>query len=189
MSESQRETLSAMLDNETDDLELRRLLQAGGGDKELKRVWERYNLARSLLHESRVTRLSDDFHLKLARRLDREPTPPRGIGALSASRGFAGRAAIAATVAVAVFIGLQASLNNDPAAPQIALETVAPAPPSALAAQVAEVGDIPAAPVDPEARQRLLEYIESMRFDPAEPPRMEHIQDSPLFHLVNDLQD
>jgi hypothetical protein len=41
--------------------------------------------------------------------------------------------------------------------------------------------------VDPEAQQRLRDYIESMSFDDAEPVRMEHIQDSPLYRLVNDL--
>ena len=84
-------------------------------------------------------------------------------------------------------MALQAGLDNEPAAPQIANEASAPA--TAPAAQIVEVDNAPVVPVDPEARQRLLEYIERMRFDPEEPPRMEHIQDSPLFHLVNDLQD
>ncbi len=187
MSETRRETLSAMLDNETDELELRRLLKAVGDDAELKRVWERYSLAQSLLHESRVGRVSNDFHLDVARRLQAEPTPKRGSGVSAPGRQFAGRFAIAATVALAVFVALQAGLDNEPAAPQIANEASAPA--TAPTAQIVEVDNAPVVPVDPEARQRLLEYIESMRFDPEEPPRMEHIQDSPLFHLVNDLQD
>lgn len=188
MSESRRETLSAMLDNETDELELRRLLKSAGDDPDLARAWERYNLAQSVLHDSRTARLGDDFHLEVARRISRESAPKRSSGALSLPRQFAGKFAIAATVAVAVFIGLQAGLENDPVNPQIANEP-GPAPVLATAPQVVEVDNMPAAPVDPVARQRLLEYIESMSFDPGEPPRMEHIQDSPLFHLVNDLQD
>lgn len=187
MSEKRRETLSAMLDNETDELELRRLLKIAGDDAELKSVWERYSLAQSLLHDSRVARLSDGFHLEVARRLQAEAAPGRGAGALGPGRQFAAKFAIAATVALAVFVAFQAGLDSRPAAPRMANEELPPA--VAPAAQIVEVDNAPAVPVDPEARQRLLEYIESMRFDPAEPPRMEHIQDSPLFHLVNDLQD
>lgn len=190
MSESKRETLSAMLDNETDELELRRLLKTAGGDTELMSAWERYSLAQAVLHEPHLARLSNDFQSELAQRLSQEPAPGRGIGAFSLPRQFAGKFAIAATVAVAVFIGLQSGLDNGPAAPQqIAIEEIAPAPVIAAGPLAVDVSDGPAAPVDPVARQRLLEYIESMRFDPSEPPRMEHIQDSPLFHLVNDLQD
>lgn len=189
MSELQRETLSAMLDDETDELELRRLLKTSGDDPELRSVWERYALAQSLMRGSRVTRLSDGFDQEVARRLQDEPALGHGSSAPPPGRQFAGKFAIAATVALAVFIGLQAGLDNDPAAPQIAGENTAPATVTAPATQVVEVDVAAVVPVDPEARQRLLEYIESMSFDPEEPPRMEHIQDSPLFHLVNDLQD
>ncbi len=185
MSESERETLSAMLDNEAGELELRRLLKTSGDDPELGRAWERYCLAQSLMRGSRLTRLGDGFEQKVARRLRAENAPKSGSSALSRGRRFAGKFAIAATVALAVFIGLRAGLDREPAMPRIADEAPAPAP----AARLAEVDNAPVAPVDPEARRRLLEYIESMRFDPEEPPRMEHIQDSPLFHLVNDLQD
>ena len=187
MSENQRETLSAMLDNETDELELRRLLKTVGDDAELKRVWERYALAQSLLCGDRVRHLSDDFHLQVARRLQEESAPQPGTGASAPGRRFAAKFAIAATVALAVFVALRAGLDNESAVPQIADEE--PVSATAPAVQIVEVDSAPVVPVDAEARQRLLEYIESMRFDPEEPPRMEHIQDSPLFHLVNDLQD
>ena len=44
------------------------------------------------------------------------------------------------------------------------------------------------APVDPEAQQRLRDYIESMSFDSNEAVRSEHIQSSPLYRLVNQLE-
>ena len=187
MSEKRRETLSAMLDNETDELELRRLLKTAAGDAGLKRVWERYSLAQSLSRGDRVARLSDDFHLQVARRLHAEPAPRHGAGALATGRRFAGKFAIAATVAAAVFVAFQAGLDKEPAVQRIADE--APAPAAAPAVRIVNIDNARVDPVDAEARQRLLEYIESMRFDPEQPPRMEHIQDSPLFHLVNDLQD
>ena len=56
-----------------------------------------------------------------------------------------------------------------------------------LAVPATLVAETLPATVDPEAQQRLRDYIESMSFDGAEPVRMEHIQDSPLYRLVNDL--
>ena len=44
------------------------------------------------------------------------------------------------------------------------------------------------APVDPEAQRRLKVYIESMSFDSDETVRSEHIQNSPLYRLVNQLK-
>ena len=190
MSESQRETLSAMLDNETDDLELRRLLKSAGKDPELLAAWKRFHLASAVARRERVAPLSEDFHLQLAARLRDEPAPGRQPRRIPAGRRFAGKFVIAATVAAAVFIGLRAGLDTRSESPRIASDSPEPAiQPTAAANQVVEVANTPAAPVDPEARQRLLEYIGSMRFDPTAPPRMEHIEDSPLFHLVNDLQD
>ncbi len=191
MNESQRETLSAMLDNETDDLELRRLLKSAGDDPELLAAWKRFHFASAVARRQCVAPLSEDFHLQLADKLRDEPVPGREPRRWPSGQQLAGKFAIAATVAVAVFIGLQAGLDSGPAAPRIASESAAQpvAPIDAPVSQVLEVANTPAAPVDPEARQRLLEYIGSMRFDPTEPPQMEHIEDSPLFHLVNDLQD
>ena len=189
----QRETLSAMLDDEADELELRRLLKASADNPDLQRAWERYNLTGAVLRGERTAPLSEDFHLQIASRLRDEAAPGQGLP-VRASRRLAGRFAIAATVAVAVFIGLQSGLDSGLAEPQIAGEAAEAITPAARESQtpetqVVEVATALATPVDPEARQRLLEYIESMRFDPTEPPRMEHIEDSPLFHLVNDLQD
>ena len=196
---SQRETLSAMLDDEAGELELRRLsqlLKKPGGQPELERAWRDYSLAQAVLHRERVAPLSEDFHLRVADRLREEAAPVPGLFGGPSAREFAGKFAIAASVALAVFIGLRAGLdqglNQGAATPEIAGDVAGPTAADSLGAEplpVVEVADVPTTPVDPEARQRLLEYIESMRFDPAQPPRMEHIEDSPLFHLVNDLQD
>ncbi len=199
MNESQRETLSAMLDNEADDLELRRLLK-DAADPELLQAWQRYGAAQALLRGERLTRLGPNFREEISRRLANEPAPRGGRAAAGRGRRFVGKIAIAASVALAVFIGMQAGLNDgrdNPPAAQIAADapSIQPRPvrtaneAAAPTPQVVEVADTPAVPVDPEARQRLLEYIGRMRFNPEEPPRVEHIQDSPLYHLVNDLQD
>ena len=50
-SEVLQESLSALMDNEADDLEVRRVLQATEQDSALRGTWERYQLARSVLHK------------------------------------------------------------------------------------------------------------------------------------------
>ena len=40
-SESLRESLSALMDNEADELEVRRILKAGGDDSSLRSDWAR----------------------------------------------------------------------------------------------------------------------------------------------------
>ncbi len=43
--------------------------------------------------------------------------------------------------------------------------------------------------VDPEAAARLRNYLQSIAIDVSEPVVTQHIQDSPLFRLVNQVQD
>ncbi|HBO5704140.1 sigma-E factor negative regulatory protein [Pseudomonas aeruginosa] len=100
--EALQETLSAVMDNEADELELRRVLAACGEDAELRSTWSRYQLARSVMH--------------------REPTLPKLDIA----------AAVAASVTLAVLAGVRLYNQNDAlpqmaqqgTTPQIALPQV-----------------------------------------------------------------
>ena len=51
-SENINETISALLDNEADSLELRRFLKSCEQDPTLLETWERYSLVQAALHES-----------------------------------------------------------------------------------------------------------------------------------------
>ena len=51
-SDNSSETISALLDNEADDLELRRFLKSCEQDLTLLESWERYSLVQSVLHDS-----------------------------------------------------------------------------------------------------------------------------------------
>jgi sigma-E factor negative regulatory protein RseA len=51
MSDKLFESISALMDNEVDDLELRRLLKEMETNDELARVWSRYHVARDVLHK------------------------------------------------------------------------------------------------------------------------------------------
>jgi negative regulator of sigma E activity len=52
------ESLSALMDNESNELELRRLLKEMPDHPEISQTWDRYNLTRSLLHKEAVRPMS-----------------------------------------------------------------------------------------------------------------------------------
>ena len=49
MSEQLKESLSAVMDGEADEFEIRRVLNEAADDPELRGVWERYHLVRSVM--------------------------------------------------------------------------------------------------------------------------------------------
>lgn len=109
MSQNARESLSALMDNEGDDLELRRALKSLEDDPDAAEAWRRYHLMRSLLNRDRSIDVSTDLSAGIMARLQDEPVPapaeaetaPRA--SLSLTRG----AGIAAAVALMVISGVQ----------------------------------------------------------------------------------
>ncbi|MEM1189570.1 MAG: sigma-E factor negative regulatory protein [Pseudomonadota bacterium] len=108
MSASNREALSALLDDEAQELELRRLMRACESDDEssaeLRDEWYRHQLVRAALHgESPVH--APDFSKRVADALDGQEldVAPGGTGLRRAVGSFA----VAASVAAAVFVGGQ----------------------------------------------------------------------------------
>ena len=74
--EALQETLSAVMDNEADELELRRVLAACGEDAELRSTWSRYQLARSVIHrEPTLPKL--DIAAAVSAALADEAAPPK----------------------------------------------------------------------------------------------------------------
>ena len=97
-----RETLSAMLDGEAGDLEVRRLLR--DLDDEALARWARWQAARDLMHGQEVNRVPADFTSRLRASLEEEGRS--GIPGHSVMKHFA-RAGVAASVAIAVVFGWQ----------------------------------------------------------------------------------
>jgi len=50
-NQSLQESISALMDNEADELEIRRVLQASESDPALRSTWDRYQMARSIMHK------------------------------------------------------------------------------------------------------------------------------------------
>lgn len=119
--EALQETLSAVMDNEADELELRRVLAACGEDAELRSTWSRYQLARSVMHrEPTLPKL--DIAAAVSAALADEAAPPK------AEKGpwrMVGRLAVAALVTLAVLAGVRLYNQND-ALPQMAQQGTTP---------------------------------------------------------------
>ncbi len=117
--EALQESLSALIDNEADELEVRRILAAEAGG-ELHASWSRYQLARAALHREAVL---PNFSVAAAvsAALADEPVPGM-TSASQASRWTNGwaRLAVAASVTVAVLGGVRLYNQDELAGAQLA---------------------------------------------------------------------
>ena len=190
------EAVSALMDGEATDLDFRRLLKSAATSPETMETWERYHLAQSVMHEQ-GTPVSKAVASGVAASLADEMVYTADPQRFSAWQQQLTKLAVAAAVAVLAVLTLQPNPAGSRPTSELAQEapsnfkSVPLAVPESLVAEslVAETrvaGTLPAA-VDPEAQRRLRDFIESMSFDGAESVRLEHIQDSPLYRLVNDL--
>ena len=127
--EALQESLSAVMDNEADELELRRVLAACGEDAELRATWSRYQLAHAVMHREPAMPGLDIASAVSAALADeaapaaRSRNPWRNVG----------RLAVAASVTLAVLAGVRLYHQGDSVAnglaqqgatPQIALPQV-----------------------------------------------------------------
>lgn len=129
MSEQLKESLSAVMDGEADEFEIRRVLNEAADDPELRGVWERYHLARSVMRgEGRMVgagQLGRGFWAQIdaddaaavtdAAPADRVTELPRDRSRLSWNQRIAG-IAVAAGVAAAVVIGFGGGNESAPTA-------------------------------------------------------------------------
>lgn len=100
MNEVLRESLSAVMDGEGDDLALRRLL-ARSDDAQVRATWSRYHLARDAL-KGQATMVSGDISAAVRQAVDAEALPRRrAAGSWRSVASFA----IAASVTAVVVLG------------------------------------------------------------------------------------
>jgi sigma-E factor negative regulatory protein RseA len=112
MSEKLKESLSAVIDGEADEFELRRVLDEVGKDAGLQQSWERYHLIGAVMRRERVMsvdRIRDAVWNELQTDETVEPpaadAPPPLEVVEKSGPGRWTAAAVAATVALAVVIG------------------------------------------------------------------------------------
>ncbi|MCK0743747.1 sigma-E factor negative regulatory protein [Chromohalobacter nigrandesensis] len=117
MNQNVRESLSALMDNEGDELEIRRVMRSLQDAPEDADTWRRYHLARSMMQRDRGVDVSADLSAGIMARLADEPEVQES--ATSGTRravpfSFAGSAAIAAAVSLMVITGVQVYNANSP---------------------------------------------------------------------------
>lgn len=104
--EKLKEKLSALVDNELDELEERRVYAALKGDTALRNTWERYHLMRAALRQDLEFVVPRGAAERVAQRIAAEPA-----GAVVFQRNrvvrLAGTLAIAASVAALAIVGVQ----------------------------------------------------------------------------------
>lgn len=128
MANTLHESLSALMDNEADDLELRRILKemeslgdSGRAEEvtelvQIKAKWHRYHIVSACLKQEIHTRPSRNLLAAIQAELDQEATPSKPLTAsISGKRMFRmlGQGAIAASVALAVLFTADLALMAD----------------------------------------------------------------------------
>ena len=109
MSERMRESLSALLDDEADELELQRVLSQIGDDQELRQTWRRYAAASAAVSGHQMEHLNLDISGRVREAIAREEglaVPGKGRLSQRLLRPVASFA-IAASVAAVVVVGGQ----------------------------------------------------------------------------------
>jgi sigma-E factor negative regulatory protein RseA len=161
--EALHESLSAVMDNEADELELRRVL--AGDNPELRATWSRYQLARAAMHKELIEpRLDIASAVSAALADEAAPVKAQRNGWKSL-----GRLAVAASVTVAVLAGVRLYNQNEVAGPQLAQQAPQPSiavpqvnqGPTVLAGY-SEQAEAPAqagAPVERWHEERLPSYV------------------------------
>ncbi len=206
MNNHDKETLSAMLDNEANEFEVRRLLSTIDHNPEISDLWRRMSLVQALLHDDNIKASKSlnvgnaNFSNAVSRAIANEPSvsiPSEDENPFQWQKPLV-KLAIAASVAAAFFLGMQSAVNQPLTESPLAIareQNLDPAMPSdSSVSAISALADgntlNPAVrEVDPDARQRLEDYIRSVSITPDEPQQIEQLQDSPFYRLVNELQD
>jgi len=116
MDDRLRETLSAMMDDEADELSVRRLLSHDRQD-EVRAQWQRWQDVRDLMHDGHSPAHGMDVSVGVRERLDgRGTTAVRPEAALQASRSGRWHWPAAAMVAMALLVGFGAGAGWDSSA-------------------------------------------------------------------------
>lgn len=172
------ESVSAVMDGEADELELRRVLAAAGEDPEVRARWGRYQLARSVLHKQTVMP-GLDLAAAVSAAIAAEAAPAAApvVQAKSPWQQI-GRLAVAASVALAVLAGVRFYNSQDDAAgmaPQLAQQAQpvlpvvsAPQGPAVLASFPAPAAEEPAQQPAVDEAQILREVPRKVEAAPAD---------------------
>ncbi|MGI9288352.1 MAG: sigma-E factor negative regulatory protein [Pseudomonadales bacterium] len=174
MSDFNAESLSALMDNEAEELEIRRLLAQVESDGEIRARWCRYHSARSVLQKDQLQYAHIDISAAVREQIENESL--HGVEGEAAPTVQTGRAAfnfkqlaglaVAASVTAVVFFGVQGlnssapSTTTDDALAGIAQSPLAEKNVRALpSVQEGQQGQVAAAKFEAAQRLRMQTYL------------------------------
>jgi sigma-E factor negative regulatory protein RseA len=105
-----KESLSALMDNQASELELRRILKQLPEDTEIGATWKRYQLASTVLKRSETAFLHLDLTAAIAEAIANEPALSESAAVKKSASlwlRWGGKSALAASVAIAMLVGVQ----------------------------------------------------------------------------------
>ncbi|WP_137818877.1 sigma-E factor negative regulatory protein [Pseudomonas sp. 2FG] len=123
--EALQESLSAVMDNEADELELRRVLNASD-DVEMRSTWSRYQIARAVMHKELLEPRLDIAAAVSAALADEAVPLVAPVAAVPARWRGLGRLAVAASVTLAVLAGVRLYNQDELTGTQLAQQGVQP---------------------------------------------------------------
>ncbi len=120
MNDRMKESLSALVDGETDELEVRRILNQVEEDSELRDSWQRYQMIGSLMRDEPVA--TTDLSRGIMQAIEGEPMDEvptdhevnqeqNGHRQTKRSVNWIASAAVAASVTIAVLLGMRLNLD------------------------------------------------------------------------------
>ena len=155
-TDDMKEKLSALVDNELDDLDERRVMAALEKDADLRRTWERYHLVHSVLHQELQGFAPLDLAERVAARIGKEPVHVVSFQRRKITR-YAGTLALAASVAAIAIASVQ-WLSRPASTPVASLAAVQPAPNNIVRAGATRE-DVKQKTPEPEVETALNAYL------------------------------
>jgi len=156
MTDQLRESLSAMMDDEVAEFELRRTLNQLGEGDELRQTWRRYHLASAAMKRNLDKHFQVDVSLGVAAAVAELDAPESGR--THGARQKLASLAVAASVAFVVVLGVTQFQQQETSTPSVVSNS-----PASQASQIAQT-DIAAQTVssesDARAEARLKELME-----------------------------
>ncbi|WIO75162.1 RseA family anti-sigma factor [Porticoccaceae bacterium LTM1] len=117
-----KESLSALMDDSVDELELHRTLRAASEDPQLRESWRRYQIARSAMRRE-LPAVTVDLSSAISEAIGNEASHS---SAISRALKPLGRIAIAASVTIAAVLGVQQFQQSPEQAIEAQLATAEP---------------------------------------------------------------
>ena len=184
MSDFDAESLSALLDDETDDLSIPRVLESYEENPDIAEKWRRYNLVQAAIHDD-VVQVSPNLRKGILEIVIEKNSPDRFE--VSVFRDQLLKIAIAASVATICVLSGRFIFEDAGIGTQIADQRLITTDNSELLISPFDKSE-DRSEAELKAQELLKEYISRIQIDEEAPPLTEHLHNSPLFRLVNQVE-